>query len=68
MNSDGKQIGISIYSETDSAYVYNAQAGNNSRGFSNIDLDPANAATPTFLVCTTNYLQLTGTRNVDLRF
>ncbi len=58
---DRKQIGFSIYSETDSAaYVYNAQAGDNSRGFSTIDLEPANAAvaaTPT-----------NGLRHVDLRF
>jgi hypothetical protein len=68
LNTNGKQISISVYSEEDTAYVYNAQAGDNSRGFSNIDLDPTSAATPTFLVCTTNYLQLNGLRNVDLRF
>jgi hypothetical protein len=68
LNTNGKQISISVYSEEDTAYVYNAQAGDNSRGFSNIDLEPAAAATPTFLVCTTNYLQLNGLRNVDLRF
>ena len=68
LNTNGKQISISVYSEEDTAYVYNAQAGDNSRGFSTIDLEPANAATPTFLVCTTNYLQLNGLRNVDLRF
>jgi len=68
LNTNGKQISISVYSEEDTAYVYNAQAGDNARGFSTIDLEPANAATPTFLVCTTNYLQLNGLRNVDLRF
>jgi hypothetical protein len=68
MNTNGKQISISIYTETDAAYVYNSQAGDNSRGFSTIDLDPASAATPTFLVCTTNYLELNGLRNVDVRF
>ena len=50
------------------AEMYQAQAGDNSRGFSNIDLDPGSAATPTFLVCTTNYLVLNGRRNVDLKY
>jgi hypothetical protein len=67
-NTNGKQISISVNTEEDTAYVYNAQAGDNSRGFSNIDLDPTAAATPTFLICTTNYLELNGLRNVDLRF
>ena len=67
-NTNGKQIAISVYSEVDAAYVYTAQAGTNSRGFSTVDLDPANAATPTFLVCTTNYLVFNGRRNVDLKY
>ena len=45
LNTNGKQISISVYSEEDTAYVYNAQAGDNSRGFSNIDLNPTAAAT-----------------------
>ena len=68
MNTNGKQIAISIYSEVDSNYVYNAPAGENSRGFSTIDLDPGSASTPTFLVCTTNYLVLNGRRNAELRY
>ena len=65
-NTNGKQIAISVYSEVDAAYQYTAQAGENSRGFSTIDLDPTNAAVPTILVCTTNYLVFNGRRNVDL--
>ena len=53
---------------TAAADLYTAQAGNNTRGFSNIDLAPGSSATPTFLVCTTNYLVLTGRRNVDLKY
>jgi len=71
MNTNGKQIAISVFSEADNTAtgdLYTAQAGDNSRGFSNIDLAPGNAATPTFLVCTTNYLMLNGLRNVDLKY
>jgi hypothetical protein len=67
-NTNGKQIAISAFTEVDAGYVYNNQNGVNARGFSNIDLLPANAATPTFLVCTTNYLVLNGRRNVDLKY
>ncbi len=51
---------------TAAADLYTAQAGNNENGFSNIDLDPANGATPTFLVCTTMSIILNGRRNVEL--
>lgn len=68
LNTNGKQIAISVTTEVDSAYVYNAAAGANERGFSNIDLRPADAAVPTFLVCTTMSLMLNGRRNVDVRY
>jgi hypothetical protein len=71
LNTNGKQIAISAFTEVDSTAVadlYTAQAGDNSRGFSAVDLDPGNAATPTFLVCTTNYLVLNGRRNVDVKY
>ena len=71
LNTNGKQISISVNTEVDGTAVadlYTAQAGDNSRGFSNIDLAPGNAATPTFLVCTTNYLMLNGRRNVELKY
>jgi hypothetical protein len=71
LNTNGKQIAISAFTEVDSTAVadlYTSQAGDNSRGFSAIDLDPGAAATPTFLVCTTNYLVLNGRRNVDLKY
>ena len=70
MNTNGKQIGISVFTEVDSTAVadaYIAQAGSNAKGFSNIDLAPGNAAIPTFLVCTTSYLMLNGLRNVELK-
>ena len=71
LNTNGKQIAISVSTEVDSTAVadaYTAQAGDNSKGFSAVDLAPATAATPTFLVCTTNYLVLNGRRNVDLKY
>ena len=71
LNTNGKQIAVSVFTEVDStatADMYVAQAGDNSRGFSNIDLAPGNAAVPTFLVCTTNYLVLNGRRNVDIKY
>jgi len=71
LNTNGKQIAISAFTEVDSTAVadaYTAQTGDNSRGFSAVDLDPGSAATPTFLVCTTNYLVLNGRRNVDLKY
>ena len=71
LNTNGKQIAISAFTEVDSKAVdelYTAQAGDNSKGFSTVDLSPGNAATPTFLVCTTNYLVLNGRRNVDVKY
>jgi hypothetical protein len=70
-NTNGKTIAISIYTEKDSTAVadlYTAQAGNNENGFSNIDLDPTNGATPTFLVCTTMSIMLNGRRNVEIKY
>jgi hypothetical protein len=70
-NTNGKTIAVSIYTEKDSTAVadlYTAQAGNNENGFSNIDLDPANGATPTFLVCTTMSIILNGRRNVEIKY
>jgi len=70
-NTNGKTIAIGVYTEKDStatADLYTAQAGNNENGFSNIDLDPGNAATPTFLVCTTMSIVLNGRRNVEIKY
>jgi hypothetical protein len=40
----------------------------NIRGFSQIDLNPAGAAIPTFLVCTTTTLELKGRREIDIKY
>ena len=40
----------------------------NARGFSQIDLAPAAAAIPTFLICTTTTLELKGRREVDIKY
>ena len=67
LNTNGKAVAISCFTETGAAN-YNPQAGNNINGFSTIDLRPADAAVPTFLICTTATLQLNGIRNVDIRY
>lgn len=70
-NTNGKTVAIGIFTEKDStaaADLYTAQAGNNENGFSNIDLDPGSAATPTFLVCTTMNIMLNGRRNVEVKY
>ncbi len=38
------------------------------QGISDIDLEPANGAIPTFLVCTTASLNLMGRRNIDIKY
>lgn len=40
----------------------------NIRGFSQINLDPAGAAIPTFLICSTTTLELKGVRNIDIKY
>ena len=40
----------------------------NITGFSQIDLDPAGAAIPTFLICTTTTLELKGRREVNITY
>ena len=40
----------------------------NMRGFSQINLDPAGAAIPTFLVCTTTTLELKSKREIDIKY
>jgi hypothetical protein len=40
----------------------------NARGFSQIDLAPAAAAIPTFLICTTTTLELKGRREVNITY
>ncbi len=40
----------------------------NMRGFSQVNLDPAGAAIPTFLICTTTTLELKGRREVDIKY
>lgn len=40
----------------------------NMRGFSQIDLDPAGSAIPTFLICSTTSLELRGKREVEIKY
>lgn len=67
LNTNGKAVAITCFTEDEPAN-YTAQAGSAYEGFSDVDLNPAGNAIPTFLVCTTATLQLMGVRNVDLRF
>ncbi len=67
LNTNGKAVAISCFTETETMN-YTAQAGNNWASFANVDLAPANAAVPTFLVCTTSTLNLMGKRQVDIRY
>lgn len=67
LNTNGKAVAISCFTETETIN-YTAQAGNNYQSFANVDLNPAGASIPTFLVCTTATLNLNGKRNVDIRF
>ena len=67
LNTNGKAVAISCFTETETI-SYTAQAGTNSQSFANVDLSPAGASIPTFLVCTTATLNLNGKRNVDIRF
>jgi len=67
LNTNGKAVAISCFTEIETMN-YNPQAGNNHQSFANVDLTPANAAVPTFLVCTTSTLNLLGKRQVDIRY
>jgi len=70
-NTNGKNISFHIYTEKDTtadADLYTPQVNDNQNGFSNINLDPGGAATPTFLVCTTMVLMLNGKRNVEIKY
>lgn len=90
LNTNGKAISISCFTETEDANYtaqntaqgslvpgsgVNVDASTNTltypiniRGFSQINLDPAGAAIPTFLICTTTTLELKGRREVDIKY
>ena len=67
INTNGKSIAISIFTEVE-ADTYTAQAGTNNNGFCTVDLAPAGASIPCFLACTTSTLELMGKRNVDIKY
>ena len=67
LNTNGKPVAITIFTETEDA-KYNAMSGSNTDGFSSIDLNPTGASIPTFLINTTCCLELHGKRNVDIRY
>ena len=68
LNTNGKAVAISCFTETEANSYYTAQAGENYKSFANVDLNPAGAAVPTFLVCTTSTLMLAGKRNVNILY
>ncbi len=67
LNTNGKAIAISCQTETTDERFQN-QAGNNVDGFSSIEVAPAAGDIPTFVVCTTQTLELQGRRNIDLKY
>ena len=67
LNTNGKAVAISCFTETqDSTFI--ATTGTNETGFSSIDLQPADACIPTFLISTTCCLELEGRRNVSIKY
>jgi len=68
LNTNGKAVAISCFTETEVNNFDGQAAALNQDGFSDINLNPAGAAIPTFLVCTTAALHLQGRRNIDIRY
>ena len=68
LNTNGKAVAISCFTETEANAFNGAENALNANGFSTINLNPAGDAIPTFLVCTTATLNLMGRRNVDLKY
>lgn len=68
LNTNGKAIAISCQTETETNTFAGQDTATNQNGFSTINLDPAGAAIPTFLICTTCCLELMGRRNVNVRY
>lgn len=68
LNTNGKAIAISCTTEPETNTFAGQDTATNANGFSTINLDPANAAIPTFLICTTCCLNLNGVRNVDIKY
>lgn len=67
LNTNGKSIAISCQTETTDERFQN-QAGNNVDGFSSIEVAPAAGDIPTFVICTTQTLELQGRRNIDIKY
>ncbi len=68
LNTNGKAVAISCFTETEDNTFRGAHNALNQNGFSTIDLAPAGASIPTFLVCTTATLNLMGRRNIDIKY
>jgi len=68
LNTNGKAVAITCFTENETNTFRGQHTATNANGFSTIDLRPADAAIPTFLVCTTATLHLNGIRNIDVRF
>lgn len=90
LNTNGKAIAISCFTDTPENANYTAQTVAartvipsaqpapastdtltypiNMTGFSHIDLKPTLGAIPTFVICTTQTLELQGRRNIDIKY
>ena len=67
LNTNGKAISITCQTTTTDDAFANI-AGVNADGFSNISIAPAAGDIPTFLICTTQTLELQGRRNIDIKY
>lgn len=91
LNTNGKAISISCFTESPEDANYTSQVAAarrpnpnaaadvpastdaltypiNMTGFSHINLRPADAAIPTFVICSTATLELQGRRNIDIKY
>jgi hypothetical protein len=67
LNTNGKAIAISCQTETTDDGFVNPN-GTTIDGFSPIEIAPAAGDIPTFVICTTQTLELQGRRNIDIKY
>mmetsp|Transcript_55968 Transcript_55968/g.147994 ORF Transcript_55968/g.147994 Transcript_55968/m.147994 type:complete len:166 (-) Transcript_55968:906-1403(-) len=70
LNTNGQSVNINVITTADDALNanYAAQAGTNNDGFTAIDFQPAGAAWPVSIICTTARILIHGKRNITPLF
>ena len=70
LNTNGQSVNINVITNADDGLNanYAAQAGTNVDGFNALDFQPAGAARPVSLICTTCRIEIQGKRNIQLYF